>query len=1011
MKKILALSLALIMVISTSVSVFALNLTDAAANYYEAEKLEKAAQGETEVLMDKAFSGGQAVQLKATNGEDWIFNDYVRLYAPIWQSGWYKVSAKVRKGPDCGIIQLWSSDTNLRLGEKIDMYSPTEEIVDVTFVAKAMYNLGESRWFEFRVDGKNAASSGYNFVIDTLDVVFVEPYEAPGALYPNYTDTEPVGEADTGYEWGQVMEGGSGRSLHVQFHPKAKDVLYLTTDMGGAYRWDNSTKRWTSITDFFPTTDNKFSLGVDGLALDPNNPDILYMALGTNSDKGKAYMGKVAKSTDGGRTWTYILDAYFDANDTWRGSVGIIQVDPNNSNVVMVSTMDGRLIRSEDGFKTWKELPVPFETKQSFTCPRTIAFDPTSKDSKGSKTIYLGTTDSGLWVSNNYGESFERIPGCPVGESDRTYTMNFSNDGTLLVATNKLYKKDKAGTWTEITPVQGKNFVASNIYPTDSDYMVTAMFYSGPVGSYGEYNYVSTDGGKTWKLLNDIIERNNVIPRVEYNGFFASTTSISFDPYDKNRVAYCGWQNFYMVEGMLTDNPKISNYTNGIEQGCERKLFSMPVGARLIQVVYDYGGGRFTDVTQYMPYMLPSKNSNPTEFAFSEGNPNYMVRVGKKAVYYSTDNGMNWRQTEGVPASATKEVMCAAVSKDPHPETGWPVIYALYGGSQPEVSIDNGKTWTVCDVPVYTKTSKWARHSLLAADKKDSNVVYYYSREDGTVYKSSDYGKTFKVATVIGAGDHIESMPGDKNNLFVNTDDHKLYYSTNQGELFTQIGKEFERISDFGFGKEEKAGDPAVIYIIAMEDGVEGIYRSQDMGKTWKQIYNDATATDSKFSNPLMITGDRQTFGIVYVGSSGRGIFYGCPDDGNIFYQIRNDDIKVLINGQTVMFDVSPQLINDRTMVPMRKIFEDCGAKVDWDEKTQTVTAVRTVSDPWEIKTTEVKLTIGQNKIIINGQEKEIDVAPVVIDDRTLVPVRFISEALGGIVEWIDDTQIVKITM
>ena len=121
--------------------------------------------------------------------------------------------------------------------------------------------------------------------------------------------------------------------------------------------------------------------------------------------------------------------------------------------------------------------------------------------------------------------------------------------------------------------------------------------------------------------------------------------------------------------------------------------------------------------------------------------------------------------------------------------------------------------------------------------------------------------------------------------------------------------------------------------------------------------------------------------------------------------------IKVILNGKQLEFDVEPMLINSRTMVPMRKVFEDVGAKVEWDEATQTVTATRLVSDNYGIDETKVQLTIGSNKIRINGVEKEMDIAPVVINDRTLVPVRFISEALGAIVEWVDEQQLVKITI
>ena len=1008
MKKIIALTLALIMVMSMGFSVSALNLK--AADYYEAEELTLAAkQGEVSIIESSAFSGGKAYQLIATKGEEWVFNDYIRLYAPIWQRGWYKIKAKVRKGPDCGIIQLWFSDTNLRVGEKIDMYSPTEEIVEVEF-GTAVCDLGETRWFEFRPDGKNEKSSGYNFVIDTLDIVFDQPYEAPGALYPNYNDVEPTAEPETGYEWGQVMEGGTGCSTHLLFHPKEAGLMYMGTDMGGAYRWDNNNYTWIPITDNFSVQQAQdYTLGIDGMALDPNNPDILYIAFGMYANKTENYLGHVMKSYDRGDTWEDTgFTAYFCANGDYRNAKECIAVDPNNSNVVMCSTMDGRLVRSTDGFKTWTEIPVPFETTKNGVCPRGILYDVNSGDANGSKRIYLGTTGAGLWVSEDYGANWSRVNGCNIPETGVIWTINMSNDGTILIGTSKdLFKMDKNGTWSIVSPVAGKRFQTSMIYPSDSNLMVTT-WHHGPVGSYGEYAYKSTDGGKSWTLLNDTLIRNNYIPRVEYNGFFANTTTIAMDPFNKNRAGFTGWQNFYLTENLWDENVKITNYTKGVEHGCLRYLHTLPVGARLIVDTYDYLGGRFTDVTQHMPNMLPPKNSNPATTAFSEGNPNYVVRIGKDVCWYSTDNGLNWRMMESCPVAGQYSFSCA-VSNEPHPETGNYVVYALYGKSAPAVTFDNGKTWTISNAPAFPADSKWNRVYYLTVDQKDPNVVYYMSNADKTLYKSEDYGVTYKAITTMDSAGKIETMPGTKYLFAINGG--KLMYSSTQGDLFKYLEGDFDKVVDFAFGKEEKAGDPMTIYVVATKGGVYGIYRSQDMGKNWTKIYDESTTVHHKIPIIGMMAADRQQFGIIYVGGSGRGIFYGAPDNSNIFYQIRDDDIKVLINGQTVMFDVSPQLINDRTMVPMRKIFEDVGAVVEWDEATQTVTAKRHTSDTWDIYTTEVKLTIGEKTIYINGVPQEIDVAPVVINDRTLVPVRFISEALGAKVEWLDESQVVKITM
>jgi len=113
------------------------------------------------------------------------------------------------------------------------------------------------------------------------------------------------------------------------------------------------------------------------------------------------------------------------------------------------------------------------------------------------------------------------------------------------------------------------------------------------------------------------------------------------------------------------------------------------------------------------------------------------------------------------------------------------------------------------------------------------------------------------------------------------------------------------------------------------------------------------------------------------------------------------DDISVLINGQKVEFDVQPQIINERTMVPLRAIFEALGATVDWDDATKTVTS--------EMNGVKISLTIGTNIITVNGVDKEIDVPAQIVEERTLVPVRAISESFNCTVGWDGETRTVTI--
>ena len=132
---------------------------------------------------------------------------------------------------------------------------------------------------------------------------------------------------------------------------------------------------------------------------------------------------------------------------------------------------------------------------------------------------------------------------------------------------------------------------------------------------------------------------------------------------------------------------------------------------------------------------------------------------------------------------------------------------------------------------------------------------------------------------------------------------------------------------------------------------------------------------------------------------SGNAIrFGGAPDPG----AAAPDGISVTLNGETLSFDTEPMLINDRTMVPMRKIFESLGATVDWDESTQTVTAKR--------GGTVIRLKIDSERMTVGGNEKILDAPAQLVGDRTLVPVRAISESLGAEVEWDDATRTVIIT-
>lgn len=119
------------------------------------------------------------------------------------------------------------------------------------------------------------------------------------------------------------------------------------------------------------------------------------------------------------------------------------------------------------------------------------------------------------------------------------------------------------------------------------------------------------------------------------------------------------------------------------------------------------------------------------------------------------------------------------------------------------------------------------------------------------------------------------------------------------------------------------------------------------------------------------------------------------------FEEVKTPEIPVYVDGKQLMADVPAQIISDRTMVPLRAIFEAIGADVAWDDSTKTA-----ISNKGE---TTVKITIGEYRLIKNDTEIAIDVPAQIVDSRTLVPVRAIAESFDCTVEWLDDIRTVRI--
>ncbi len=121
------------------------------------------------------------------------------------------------------------------------------------------------------------------------------------------------------------------------------------------------------------------------------------------------------------------------------------------------------------------------------------------------------------------------------------------------------------------------------------------------------------------------------------------------------------------------------------------------------------------------------------------------------------------------------------------------------------------------------------------------------------------------------------------------------------------------------------------------------------------------------------------------------------------------DGITVYVNGEEIVSDVPAMIINDRTVLPMRTIFEKLGANVTWMAEDQLIFATKGED--------MMVMQIGNSQMSVQTIDEDcievvdLDTAPFVYNDRTFVPVRAVAEALDANVVWDSETQTVNVTL
>lgn len=698
------------------------------------------------------------------------------------------------------------------------------------------------------------------------------------------------------YSWKPVEVLGGGFVSGVVYHPTEKGLVYIRTDIGGAYRLDRATGRWVALNDDLKRADGQLA-GALSLAVDPRDPDRLYMAAGEYTGP-YARGGALLRSTDRGATWAKTeLPVKIGGNEDGRNTGERLMVDPAQGAVLFLGAKDG-LYRSADHGATWAR--VEAFPKVHVTL---VAFDPVEKTKTGETAIvYAGFATArggGLLVSTDAGATWGVVDGQPKGlvphhlalDAKGVLYIAYGNGlGPNGVTDGAVWTFDPdSGAWTDITPVKpsGADAFGYGGLSLDPAHPGVVVVSTLDRWARGDDIFRSTDGGKTWKGLREKSEHDiGGAPWVRGLEGKASRAmghwigDVDIDPTNPDEALYVTGYGLWRTKNLTeADRSGRTNWRfddEGLEETVALELVSPPKGASggapLVSAIGDIGGFRHDDVDSAANsrYFDPHGGTN-RGLDYAALAPDILVRTSDPTPtggFRSTDGGKTWKAFAGSPPRGSNpDTGRIALSVD-----GKRMVWALRDAAL-YVSSDDGKTWRPAQGVAPPNPKAGDRLEFIpASDRVNPSRFYVYDAVQGAVLASTDGGESFKVtARDLPNGRPPKAVPGIEGELWLPTA-QGLMRSTNGGDSFKAVGG-VDEAGLVGFGKAAPGQVHPAVFVWGKVGGVEGVFRSDDVGKTWIKLHDERWG----FAELRALTGDPNRFGRVYLGVHGRGIFYGDP--------------------------------------------------------------------------------------------------------------------------------------
>ncbi|UCD75323.1 MAG: hypothetical protein JSV91_00090 [Phycisphaerales bacterium] len=698
---------------------------------------------------------------------------------------------------------------------------------------------------------------------------------------------EPLGPRPITYEYWSGYDDASGRVVGIAPHPTDPETCYIASASGGVWKTIDGGLLWT------PITDELSNLNHGAIAIDPNNPDTVYVGTGeyTTGSNGDGLF----RSTDGGVNWEHLAPVA-QVGARFSG----ITVDPVNPDVIHLTTNFG-YVRSTDGGGSWS---VRLAGSAS-----ALALNPLNPS-----IIYVGRHNDGVYRSTNGGDSWVKLTnGLPASGVNRILIgISRSNPDVLYTAMSNgshvegTYRTSDGGDyWTKLvnTPDFAYPQAWYDMYvavdPTDED----TVYCGGVSPIYTNAGIIkSTNGGVSWTEISAGVQGGQTHPDHHFMAFGPDGTIWEGNDGGvwKSNNGGLKWIN---TNATLTVT---QNYTVG---------GNPQDNAQILGGTQDNGSIERVDDNEDWPQVIGG-DGGFLAYDFEDPNIKYTTYV-----FLSVQRWIygNYSNISGSWGNDPKNFIAPLVM-DPNDS------HTLLGGTN--------RVWRTLNAHTY---ANWDDISTAeVANGGTLNAIAVAVGDSDTIYTGSSKGTVWVTTDATNWNNRSTGLPGGQiSDLILNPDNPASAYVSYSKNVLPRI----LRTDNYGVDWTDVTGDlPSGVAATALAidwrfdpPGLyigtgAGVWSSTDGGATWIKDENDLPNVNV---GDLQIDTQRDT---LIAGTYGRGTWRAalpsspCPADVNADGTVDIDDIFKMLEAWGTCEDC-PEDVNSDGLVNIDDVF---GVLGDW---------------------------------------------------------------------------------